>query len=128
MDVRVIVEILAAASAIVVAALTYLFAKQKEREADWRKWKYEQYANLVASLSGVTSCQVTREGQVAFARATNAVQLIAAQPVINALQALQQDLSSTALLSELIWEIRRDLQITKTEKRERFTFVLVAPK
>lgn len=42
MTALIIVEVIASSAAVMVAALSYLFTKMKEREADWRKWKYEQ--------------------------------------------------------------------------------------
>ncbi len=52
MNTPVLIEAIAGAVAVIVAALSYLFTKMKEREADWRKWKYEQYKEFVAALSG----------------------------------------------------------------------------
>ena len=37
MNTSVVVEAIAGAVAVIVAALSYLLTKMKEREADWRK-------------------------------------------------------------------------------------------
>jgi hypothetical protein len=37
MQTSVLLEVIASAGAVIVAALSYLFTKMKEREADWRK-------------------------------------------------------------------------------------------
>jgi hypothetical protein len=51
MNTAVFVEAIAGMVAVVVAALSYLFIKMKERESDWRKWKYEQYKKFLIALS-----------------------------------------------------------------------------
>jgi hypothetical protein len=38
---------------LLVAGATYLFTKQREREADWRKEKLEHYKAFSSSLSGI---------------------------------------------------------------------------
>ena len=52
MNTLALVEVIASATAVIVAALSYFLTKMKEREADWRKWKYEQYKAFLAALSG----------------------------------------------------------------------------
>ncbi|MDR3723068.1 MAG: hypothetical protein P4K83_01085 [Terracidiphilus sp.] len=134
MDAKVSEEFLNTASAIILAAAVYLFAKWKEREADWRKWKYDKYANLVVSMSGVAESHPTWENRLAFAKAVNDVQLIASPRVSDALQAVLKDLSNNTLLSELIWEIRRDLGVSlrfgfwQMGKRDQFKFELMTPR
>jgi hypothetical protein len=69
MDTSVVVSIVAAASALVVTALSYYFTKMKEREADWRKYKYEQYKEFMVGLSGTVGSDSTDEGQRTYAKA-----------------------------------------------------------
>jgi hypothetical protein len=66
MNSSVIVEVIAGAAAVVVAALSYLFTKMKEREADWRKWKYEQYKEFLVALSANVGPRPTQENHQLF--------------------------------------------------------------
>jgi len=84
------VSVIAASSAVVVAALSYLFTKAKEREADWRKWKYEQYKQFVASISGITGTDSTPEGNQVFAEACNTLHLIGSKGVIDSMHAFRR--------------------------------------
>jgi hypothetical protein len=51
MDTSVVVSVIAAASGVVVTSVSYYLTKKKEREADWRKYKFEQYKEFLASMS-----------------------------------------------------------------------------
>lgn len=53
MDTPVIVAIISAAVAVVAPAISFYLTKRKEREADWQKYKFEQYKEFIAALSGV---------------------------------------------------------------------------
>jgi len=46
MDTAVLVSIVAAASGVIVTAVSYYLTKKKEREADWRKYKFESTRNF----------------------------------------------------------------------------------
>lgn len=123
MNTSVVVEAIAGAVAVIVAALSYLFTKMKEREADWRKWKYEQYKEFVASLSGIVVGDSTPEGQRIFTQACNTLNLIGSAGVLAALRAFRYETGPSnphkslakhdELLSRLIWEIRQDVDILK---------------
>jgi len=124
MNSAVVVEVIASAAAVIVAALSYLFTKMKEREADWRKWKYEQYKEFVSSLSGIVVGDSTPEGQRIFTRACNTLNLIGSAGVLAALRAFRYETGPSnphrslamhdELLSRLIWEIRKDVGIPGT--------------
>jgi len=47
MDTSVVVSAIAAASGVIVAAVSFFLTKKREREADWRKYKYEQYKEFM---------------------------------------------------------------------------------
>jgi hypothetical protein len=79
------VEAAAATSAIVVAALSYLFAKWKERDADWRKWKFDQYKELLDAMSGSLGQSSTLDGKMRFSKACNALNLIGSKGVLRTL-------------------------------------------
>jgi hypothetical protein len=53
MDTSVSVAAISAAAGVIVAAVSFYLTKKKEREADWRKYKYEQYKEFMISISGI---------------------------------------------------------------------------
>lgn len=134
MNTSVFVEVIASAAAVTVAALSYLFTKIKEREADWRKWKYEQYKEFVASLSGNVGPNPNIETQRTFLKACNTLNLIGSRGVLTSLQALIASMNAdnsreenNARISRLIWEIRKDLRIPGTPGAEEFSARLWFP-
>src|SRR5258706_15954480 len=92
MAAEIVTAFIAASSAIVLAGATYWFTKKREREAELRKEKLEHYKDFVASLSGIISGEATPDGQRAFARACNKLNLVAPQAVVKALQDFQQEI------------------------------------
>jgi hypothetical protein len=113
--------LIAAGSATILAVVTYGLTKKREREADLRKERLAHYKDLVASFSGIITSEDTPDGQRAFAKACNNLNLVAPQPVIQALQAFQDEIRVSnsshsrerhdQLLSRLLYEIRKDLGV-----------------
>jgi hypothetical protein len=105
--------------------------QKKEREADWRKYKYEQYKEFLVSVSGTVGTDSTPEGHRSFAKACNTLHLIGTRGVIEALHAYQDEIRVSnpnhsvamhdALLSKLIWEIRKDVEIPGTPESAEFS-------
>ena len=130
MDTPFVVAVISAAVAIIVPAVSIYLTKKKEREADWRKYKFEQYKEFVLAISGIVGTDSTPDGNRDFARASNTLHLIGSKGVITALHAFQNEIrvSNTsrsdaqhdALLSRLIWEIRADLHIPQTARASEF--------
>lgn len=114
--------VVTASGAIAVAGASYWFTKKREREAELRKEKLEHYKDFVACLSGVISAEGTPEGQRAFSRACNKLNLVAPQQVLEALQKFQAEIKISnpdrnpeqhdKLMSKLFLEMRRDLSIS----------------
>jgi hypothetical protein len=136
MDTPVIVAIISASAAVVASAGTFYLTKEKERKAEWRRYKFELYKELVQSLSGIVGTDSTPEGNQRFAVACNTLHLIASQRVITALHEFQDEIRVSninrdsnrhdALRSRLQWEIRKDLRIQGTHastNSRRFYFV-----
>lgn len=128
MNTSVFVEAIAGAVALVVAALSYFFTKVKEREADWRKWKYEQYKEFIAALSGNVGPNPSPQSQRIFFNACNTLNLIGSPGVLASLQSLIASFNANspreennARISRLIWEIRKDVQIPGTPGAEEFS-------
>jgi hypothetical protein len=131
MDTSVVVSIVAAASGVIVTAVSYYLTKKKDREADWRKYKYEQYKEFMVSISGIVAGDSTPEGNRVFAKACNTLHLIGSKGVLGALHAYQDEArysnpnhsaaKETALLSNLVWEIRKDIEIPGTPQASEFS-------
>jgi hypothetical protein len=121
MDTPLTVAIISAAAAIVVPAISFYLTKSKERQADWQRYKFELYKELVQSFSGIVGTDSTPEGNRRFASACNTLHLIASKGVLDALHEFQDEIRVSnasrsderhdALLSRLEWEIREDLRI-----------------
>lgn len=126
--------IISAAAAIVVPAASFYLTKRKERQADWQRYKFEIYKELVQSLSGIVETDSTPEGHRRFAAACNTLHLIASQGVIVALHNFQNEIRVSnanrdrdrhnALLSRLEWEIRKDLCIPGNPPIAEFKAIL----
>ena len=128
--VAVISAVAAALAALVAPAISFYLTKKKEREADWRKYKFEQYREFVEALGGIVGSDATPQGNLRFATSCNTLNLIASKSVITALHDFQEEIRVTntnrsrvrhdKLLSRLIWEIRADLRIPGTPAESEF--------
>ncbi len=117
----IVAALASAAGGLTIAGATYWFTKQRDREAELRKEKLGYYKEFTASLSGILGAEGTAEGQRRFAKACNDLNLVAARPVLETLQAFQDEIrvgnaagsqdQHDHLLSALFSAIRRDLRI-----------------
>ena len=135
MDTSVVVSVIALASGVIVTSVSFYLTKKKEREADWRKYKFEQYKEFMVSMSGNLANTSTPDGIRNFYKACNALSLIGSRGVLLALPAfinsagkpnLSRD-AHDALLSKLIWEIRQDVGIPGTPDASEFSVQLWSP-
>jgi hypothetical protein len=127
---EMITTLITASGALVLAGASYWFTKQRERDAELRREKLEHYKDFDASLSGIISGEGTDEGQRAFARACNKLNLVAPQRVIEAIQVFQQATKvgniqaererHDQVMSKLFYEIRKDLKVTPRDKAATF--------
>jgi hypothetical protein len=130
MDTPLTVALISAAAAIVVPAISFYLTKSKERQADWQRYKFELYKELVQSLSRIVGTDSTPEGNRRFASACNTLHLIGSKGVIDALHHFQDEIrvSNTRrdedrhdeLLARLEWEIRKDLRIPNNPPLNQF--------
>lgn len=128
--------IVTASGAVAVAGASYWFTKKRERDAELRKEKLAHYKDFVACLSGIISGEFTPDGQRAFALACNKLNLVAPQPVIRALQKFQEEIKVSndtksqeahdRLMSELFYEMRKDLGVKPEDDKNSFTVGLWA--
>jgi hypothetical protein len=122
--------LIAALGAVVAAAMTYLFTKSKEREADWRKEKIAHYKAFIESLSGIVEGDVSDEGLLAFTKSVTNLLLVAPQSVLLALYNFRDEISQSnpnrssekhdKLLATLIAEIRKDLKVQPNDDLTTF--------
>jgi hypothetical protein len=136
MAAEVLAAVITASGGLAIAGASYWFTKQRERDADLRKEKLDHYKEFTASLGGIIEKEWTAESQRRFAKSCNDLNLIAPQPVIVALQALQDEIrvSNTdrnqerhdRLLSILFYEIRQDLGIAPGDNQGDFRLRLWA--
>jgi hypothetical protein len=135
MNTSVIVAVISSAASVIAAALSFYLTKKKEREADWRKYKFEQYKEFLVSMSGSLGSNSTSDGRMSFSSACNALHLIGSKGVLLALHSLLAvagrpglpNATHDALLSKLIWEIRQDVGIPGTPDESEFFAHLWSP-
>jgi len=129
MDTSVVVSVISAASGVIVVAVSFYLTKKKEREADWRKYKFEQYKEFLVSMSGNLARDSTPESRRSFYTACNALHLIGSKGVLHSLHSFLavagtpnlSEATHDALLSKLIWEIRQDVGIPGNPDASEFS-------
>jgi hypothetical protein len=124
------------AGGVIVAAANYYFSIKREREADWRKLKFDRYQEFIIALSGVVQGRVTREAQLRYADAVNSMSLVASLDVLLALRAFQQEISylnqnrtqsrHDEKLNILVQKMRADIRPSRSIADEQFNFTLLA--
>lgn len=127
--------VLSGAAAIIVAVLSYLLTKRKEREADWRKVKFEHYKEYVAALSGIVEGHATAEGHIRYVHAVNTLTLVASPSVVQALYAYldynsARDVAKSLkrhdeLLTALLDALRQDVYPLRRRHNDPKTFRLI---
>jgi hypothetical protein len=127
------VAIISAAASILVAAVSYFFAKVQDREAEWRQQKLSHYRELLEAISGIVAADGTPENQRRYARATNVIGLVASQEVLEAMEHMREASRPSnefsrelhdAALTALVLAIRRDLDIRPKDDVSRFRYRL----
>ena len=117
-------------AAVVAPTWAFYLTKQKEREDDQLKRKFEQYQEFLSAVSSIVGTDATPDGNRRFAAACNTLNLMASVEVIGALRHYQDEIRVSnphesddrhdSLLSRLVWEIRRDLKIPGPSRAEDF--------
>jgi len=123
------------ATSIVVAVLTYLLAKRKEREADWNKVKLEYYKEYISAVAGMVEGRATPDAHVRYTDAFNTIALVASPAVLAAVRAYQDEVSikNTArndlrhdeLYSNLVNALRNDLPPRRRHKSMALAFHMI---
>lgn len=116
-------------TAIVVATLTYWLAKQREREAEWRKAKLEFYKNFIEATSGILDGEDSPETQRIYSQASNNLLLFAPQEIIELNDNFRKRTRKGSgisigehdkLLTELILAIRKDIGVKPKDDVKTF--------
>jgi len=126
MAVSLVVAFISAVSALAAVGMTYYLTKQREQEIEWRKLKLEHYRAYFSALSGVVSSRSTAVNQLAYADATNNLQLVAPETVLLALynyqDAIRYNNNNTSAnlhnqaLTSLLQAMRADVHPSLTHK------------
>lgn len=125
----IVIAIITASASVIVASLSYLFSKMREREADWRKKKLDMYHELFSALSGIVEDDSTPEAQKQFAKTTNTLGLIASVEVIRAMQELRMATKPEnrekhdVALTIFLRAVRKDMGLPLPES-EKFIYTL----
>ena len=132
MNAAILTATISVIGALAVAAVTCLFTKMREHEADWRKMKLEHYREYVAALSGIVHSGAGPQAQTRYSDAVNSLTLVASPEVLNALYAFQDEISyrnknrdqrrHDERLSALLRCMRRDVQPRRPNDVDGFLF------
>jgi hypothetical protein len=128
----VISSLVAGTVSLIVAFSAHIFGAKRDREAEWRKIKLEQYREFTAALSGVVHQGADELAQRRYADAVNNLILIAPHKVLEALYAFQDEISISnkqrsalkyeALFSDLARHMRQDCHPSKPGDGAQFIF------
>ena len=133
MDTTIIVAIIAIAGSSIVALITYILNVSKELEAELRKEKLVYYKDFVESFSGIIEGEDTTEGHQAHSKAANNLLLFAPQNVLEAVDVYKIFIADETkrgeefldehnhLLSEMMYQIRQDIEIEPEDDKETFS-------
>lgn len=127
METPIIVAIIAAAA----SAITFFLTRMKEREAEWRKLRVEQYRELVTAMSEVAGGP-TPENTRRLALAANQVGLLASPDVLRHQTRLLDAVATSRtenhdeILTSLMHAIRADLKVPGATQQSGINFKLWA--
>lgn len=82
---------ISAIAALIAVIITYVLARRREHEADWRKLRFDQYREFIVALSGFTEGRASPEAHRRYTDAFNSMQLVAPLSVLRPLQAYQDE-------------------------------------
>ena len=138
METKDLLTIISPFASIILAGITYYFAKQKDREADRRKLKIDHYDELAKAMSKIVASKEASssiEARRRFMDACNTVLIIASPKVVIALKMLFYEITKTEgrdkekhdrLLTNLMIAIREDIGVTNDGFDASFRFLLMS--
>jgi hypothetical protein len=134
MEAAVVVAVVGVIGSALVASLSYAFTKRHQLEAQWRESKLTHYRALLSSISDVAVDNSDNGAHKRFALAVNTVALVGPQAVVAAVLAFHEGIQRSnpkwslelhdRLLTALVFEIRRDLDIRPRDDRKTFSYHL----
>jgi hypothetical protein len=126
----VLAALILGVATIAAAAVSVYWTKAKEREATWRTERLRYYEEYIQALAQNVGTDATPDTNRRYAKAYNALPLIASAPVMAAFDAYHEEIRVTnsnksierhdALLKSLVLAIRADLQIPLGGTLEQF--------
>ena len=136
MDSTVIVAIIAGATSIIVASLSFWLTKRAERRDALQQRKLEHYRELLLAISDLAVDGVEKEqANQRFARAANTIVLVAHPDVIRALMAFHDEVKFSnpnrtadghdTKLKQLLLSIRKSLELPFKDDPAMFDFHLI---
>lgn len=136
MTATIVASLITVFGGIAAAVASYWFAKQQERDAEWRKEKIAYYKAFVESMSGIVEGDDTTEGHKLYAKTTNNLLLFAPQSVIGAINAFRSETAVSnlqrsqdihdKLLAALLLAIRQDIGVHPADDPAMFKPMLWA--
>lgn len=136
MQAAVIIAVISALGSIIAALVSYHFSRKREIEADWRNQKLVSYKELLSALSDAAIHGINQDkAQERFANAFNTIALVAPQSVLQRLLEFHNEIrvgnpnaskeKHDSLLTALVFEIRKDLQMKPADDIGNFQFRLI---
>jgi hypothetical protein len=132
---EVLVAIISVSGSLIIAAVSYFFAKRQQREAEWRDSKLNHYKVLLSSMSDLAVDNQDTEAHRRFALAINTLALVAPQDVIKAMLAFHDEIRESRqghdparhdqLLGKLLLVIRKDLGMKPKDDPLTFQYHLI---
>jgi FtsZ-interacting cell division protein ZipA len=126
----VLVAIILGVATVAAAAFSAYWTKAKEREAAWRTERLRYYEEYIQALANNVGTDATPDTNRRYAKAYNALPLIASASVMAAFEAYHDEVRVTnikksierhdALLKTLVLAIRTDLKIPIGGSLEEF--------
>src|SRR6266542_2450178 len=130
-DSGVLVAVLGLVGSAVTAAMSYVFTKRQQLEAQWRESKRTHYQHLVSAISDVAVENRNVEAWRRFASVVNTIALVAPQSVVQAVLAWNDRGPNATveqhdeLLTRVMLTIRADLGITPKDDAGTFRYYLI---
>ena len=142
MDTTVQVAIIAAATSVVAAVITFALNKRAERADALQQRKIEHYKELLFALSDVAIDGSDEKCRRRYAQSVNTIALVAPQNVISSLMRFHSNVMSVGQqrmprddprnyqpeLNQLLLEIRRSLDLPFVDDPSTFDFTLIGVK
>lgn len=131
------VAVAGAAGSVILAATTFLLNARHTAKDRLSQRKLDRYTELLTAISDLAVKGVSEATNTRYATAANTIVLTAPQAVVDALFTFQQEITISnpkrsidehdTLLTELVLQIRKSLELPFKDDPSTFKFKLVGP-